>query len=231
MDNKKIWSLLLILLGIEFLFLALNCIDLPAYILTRSFNLDGESNIPTWFSSIQLFAIGLISLACFKKEYTSLDFNSMGWIVLLIIFWSLSLDEVASLHELTAKAIAKHYDLEAFRIRGFVWVYLLAPFAVVAALYMAYFFISRFKQVTISLRLGIAGLLFWALVIPMEYLGGRYADSNLRYWESHFYKFLTNLEEMAEMVGASLILTAFLFYFNHSHCFFETITARGDRLQ
>ncbi len=218
-SEKAIWRLILLILAIEAFFVVLNCVNLPTYILTRSFDLDGEANITTWFSSIQLFALGLVSLMCLHAELDrSRNIISLcGWVILVAIFWALSMDEVATLHELVAKSLATHYDIRAFRIRGFVWVYFLAPPAFVAAIFMGYFFTTRFRRVKKSFALAISGLALWAMVLPLEFLGGRYANANVEFWKTIHYKVLTNLEETCEMVGASLILGSLLFFLNYLH--------------
>lgn len=217
-SHRAIWRLLGILVGFEVILVALNSIDLPAYILTRSFNLDAEANIPTWFSSIQLFSLGCVCVFCFQAESEFYEKKtSLGWILLALVFWGLSVDEVATLHELIGKSAAKIYDLRVFRIGGFVWVYIFSPFAIFVGGYLAYFFYRRLRQVKTSMFLCFSGLLLWLLVLPMEYMGGRMADLNIDYWKSSIYKTLTNFEEFSEMAGASLMLAGILFYMKASY--------------
>ena len=67
--------------------------------LTYWLNLDGERNLPAWYSSIQLFIVaaffGIFTYAKFEKK------DKASWIlpVLFLLFVALSLDETIGIHE------------------------------------------------------------------------------------------------------------------------------------
>jgi uncharacterized membrane protein len=71
----------------------------PFWKLTVLINLDGEANMPAWYSSMQLFLVaGLMAIFAYIKFDKE---NKVSWNLLLwpLIFMALSLDEAAKIHE------------------------------------------------------------------------------------------------------------------------------------
>ena len=71
----------------------------PYELTTQMVELNAEQNLPTWWSSVQLFLIGFILAAfafrCARRD----DRASWGLLVLPLPFMVMSLDEAARLHE------------------------------------------------------------------------------------------------------------------------------------
>ena len=73
-------------------------------IYIRIFDVNGEANIPTWFSSLLLvlnsFILAIIAIRTKAQQgryYTQ-------WFVLAVVFLYLSIDEAALLHEMVEKS-------------------------------------------------------------------------------------------------------------------------------
>src|SRR5262245_52604497 len=102
-----------VLIAIEGLFVIVYAIDACLkerfWLLHALFDLDGEANIPTWFSSCQLFLIGVVlfplGFALHKAKRPSRQFLS----VLSVCFLLLSLDETAQLHERMTQWVGRRY--------------------------------------------------------------------------------------------------------------------------
>jgi len=68
--------------------------------VTAMLDLDGEGNLPTWYSSLQLFlAAWLFGSFAFTQRSDKYKNNSLFLILLPLTFMLLSLDEVAEIHE------------------------------------------------------------------------------------------------------------------------------------
>ena len=67
--------------------------------LMKFFDLGEEVSIPTWYSSIKLFCISVLSALFAYHKFNRLDIRS--WILLLLplLFLTLSMDESAAIHE------------------------------------------------------------------------------------------------------------------------------------
>jgi hypothetical protein len=149
------------------------------------FDLDAEANIPTWYSTVLLFAISMSSLLIYRlspADRPSRDF----WLVFSFAYGYFSLDEAARFHEIIDQALK--------------WVYIYAP------LFGAFFAlcVRHFRKVERpSLRNWILGGL---MAYALGGLGGELV--------SHLFNPLPYVlqqsefvfEEGLEMLGAILVL-------------------------
>lgn len=100
---KKIPALILLFLLCDLVVALAYLLNLglhqPLHKLNLLLDLDGEANLPTWYSSMQLFLT-----ACFLTIFAYHNFDKskkVSWMLLLwpLIFVGLSMDEVAQIHE------------------------------------------------------------------------------------------------------------------------------------
>jgi len=125
-------KLFLLLLFIVFILLVMHFLTkqfAPAAIHI-GFNLDGEANIPTWYSTVLLFSIGLCALFIYHLKNSIIDRNNVWqffWLGFGAVYCFLSLDEAARFHELVDK------------FTSIKWVIIYAPFAVIFFLVCAYY--------------------------------------------------------------------------------------------
>jgi len=71
----------------------------PYYRLTVFFDLDKEANLPTWFASMQWFCIALLTFVYAVSQFSRSQKKSWLLLLLPLLFLTLSLDEVAEIHE------------------------------------------------------------------------------------------------------------------------------------
>ncbi|MBI5577343.1 MAG: hypothetical protein HY896_13405 [Deltaproteobacteria bacterium] len=136
MDPSDRKNLLKILLATNLLLLAMYLVtnvifQSPSWRVKHLFDLDQEYNIPTWFSTMQLFLVFLISFACARgAESKALR---RGYRLLAAVFLFFSLDETAEIHESVGRTLGlllrRHGLID---LRG-IWilVYLLAALLLV----------------------------------------------------------------------------------------------------
>jgi hypothetical protein len=67
--------------------------------LTLFLNLDGEGNLPTWYSSIQWFCVAIFLGLFAHRNFSLRQKRSWLLVVVSLLFLALSLDEVAQIHE------------------------------------------------------------------------------------------------------------------------------------
>ncbi|HEU5298759.1 MAG TPA: hypothetical protein VFW08_04620 [bacterium] len=89
----------LIDLGLGLVYLGDYLAGRPSRMLTGFFDLDGEANIPAWYSSIQWFCTALL-LGIFAHRHVSLS-RPKSWPIaaLSLVFLVISVDEIAVIHE------------------------------------------------------------------------------------------------------------------------------------
>jgi hypothetical protein len=112
------------------------------------FDLDAEANIPTWYSTVLLFAVFLSSLGIYILNNDHLYFRKF-WLVFSCVYCYLSIDEAARLHEIIDETA------------GVKWVLLYAPFAAAFFLMCVYHLLNCSDKTLRNLILG--GLIVYAL--------------------------------------------------------------------
>ena len=204
--KKIFWGLVavVILLMAVYTFNTLSINFLPEEFpeaFVEKFHIDREANVPTWFSAAVLFSSGIASFLIYKLEKLLPDtdrFQYSFWLIFMGLFFFLSLDEAAMVHEFTGNLL------------NVGWVYLYAPAAVLLLAYCLYSLWGRkvvepvsARWITIGMVLAIFGGLFMEWVwfqFPLPY-----AWSQVR----------LVLEEGGEMLGAIFILRGVLTEANH----------------
>ncbi len=202
-DAKKIVFGLVI---IEILFVAAYGLSLSSGVpaLKALFDLDSEGTTAAWFSSIQLFLIGLaflfISLSINKNSMPSPYF----FVTLGLGFIFLSADEAASIHE-KVTATLKHVDfLPRFKNNHGVWIFIYA--VIVIFLIVAYFrsalaMLKSFRKESIILAIGVVTLMCGGILLEISsYQFLRTGSTPTAYFIE------VAAEEFLEMCGASITL-------------------------
>ncbi len=167
------------------------------------FDLNTEGNVPTWFSSMLLFASGLSAVYCGRISNRLGLSGSRMWILLGICFIALSLDEIASFHEMSIRPIQNEYQPTGFLHYG--WV---IPGAAVVILFLGLFahFIRQWPSaVRNPFLLGFGIYVTGCLV--MECIGAKYDTQHGQ--NNMGYAWITGIEEWLEMLGVITILAAF----------------------
>lgn len=179
-------------------------------IIHRLFDLDKEMNIPTWFSCLQLFLIGILLLFLCryherKKPPTSLFVSLFG-----LIFIFLSLDEFSKIHENVTRILVKVEWIPRFHGNHGIWIFLylilgmiivLATFRNISAMF------KHYRRESLIIFVGMVIFLFGA--VGMEIIG-YYLKSKKDLL--FLYTAEVGIEEFCEMLGGSIILYGTILY-------------------
>ena len=177
----------------------------PSYQLTQWLDLDGEQNIPTWYSSMQWFLAAAL-LGLFAQSFADLPPVRRWMLALLpLTFLAMSLDEVAGIHEwlgVKTDALLPDGDRTAsvFSANG-IWVLVIGvPFVALLGLLLyslrEFFRAAPAAFFTIMVGLGITfvGALAFEMLLNFIPRYGRLET-------------LSELcEEMLEMIGATTVI-------------------------
>jgi hypothetical protein len=174
--------------------------------LNRLFWVDAEANVPTWFSSSLLLA-SAIGLAIVAMTHLHRRGLAVQWAVLALLLLLLAIDEVAGIHEITARMAARSGGLGAFRgdASSFAWVLFAAPVVLATALLFLPFVGSLARPVRQRMAWGTG--IFVTGVLGIEALTGLLVGLNPDTWS---YLVLATLEEGCEMLGAIIFLDGVL---------------------
>jgi hypothetical protein len=172
--------------------------------LVKTFDLNREGNIPSWYSSFALLfcAFLLANIAYFKKGSS---FGSQ-WKILSFIFLYLSVDEAAELHE------KLNFLLRPLSQSGtplaFPWI---IPGSIFAGLVLLYYlkFLGHLPNKTRLLFL-LGGAIYLSGALGSEVIEGYFLGaSNI---ETFAFQLSVALEESLEMFGSVIFAYALLSY-------------------
>jgi len=197
--NRLLFGLIFFELFLVLVFLADSLLGSPIWIVHLLFDLDQELNIPTWFSSIQLFLIGIIFFFIARQTDSSHRPSALFLLIVGVGFVFLSADEVSSIHEKLA-LVARTREWGGYG--AWIPIYL--------GLCLIFFFTAYrefkamwtyFQPETLIIATGIAVFLCGAVgleIITIQFL--------LEGKTSLLYLAEVAFEEFLEMSGGSLML-------------------------
>ncbi|MCH8313670.1 MAG: hypothetical protein IID17_11870 [Nitrospinae bacterium] len=168
-------------------------------------DLNIEKGYATFFSTIQLYILGLAVLTIANERMN--DLNPIPkfyeWNLVAFLFMYLSLDECIGIHDkVNVEAInfLPHWEgMDSV----FLWLWVYAPMILATVIFLVRFFIRASKN-NPKVRLAfLAGLSSWVAALVLE--GIARSSSFPRY-------LLIAMEEGAEMVGTTLLLLGFAIY-------------------
>jgi hypothetical protein len=181
----------------------------------RLLALDGEDNLPSWYSSVQLLfssvALGIIGLSR-KQEKNPYRWH---WLTLSVLFLCLSIDEAASIHEMTAPLI-EHWLATAgplinlvSSLLGTPWLLAAIPFTIIVFLLFVRFLWNLPRATMILFVIG--GGSYVAGAVGVEDLAGHYLV-NPGADETFTYQIMVTVEEGLEMLGIVVFLYGLMTY-------------------
>ncbi len=168
-------------------------------------DLDAESNIPTWFSSMALLACAaLLAVIAAHTRRRAAPFAG-HWRALSVIFVLLSVDEIAHLHEHLGRL---QRVWQTHGLFYFSWV-IPGALAVLALGVVFARFVAHLPSPT-RRRFVVAGATFLAGALVLEALGGWRAETMGMNNMTH--SLIATVEEVLELVGVACFLVALLRY-------------------
>jgi hypothetical protein len=173
--------------------------------LTSFVDLNGEDNLPTWYSSIQWFCVATVLGIFAWRNFSPSSWRSWLLLALPLMFLAFSLDEVAQIHEWfgfkTDRFLPGRTRLHTMFQETGIWAFLVGPP-----------FIALFGSVMFSLRTyfkhapdAFVKILLGMMVMLTGALGLE-TLSNFIDIKSEFYILEIVMEEFLEMTGSTIIL-------------------------
>jgi len=173
-------------------------------------DLDGEANIPAWFSSIQLFMVGALLLLIRRGGNARYLPSRLFQRIVGLGFLFFSLDEVAMIHERITESLKHLQWIPHFKGGHGIWIPLYFTIGVVVsfAMYrdirtMWRYFRRQTAIIVTGFTMYVAGAVVLETIgyefldaVPIKYIGGAEAV----------------LEEFLEMSGVSVILYGVILY-------------------
>jgi hypothetical protein len=174
--------------------------------LSLLFNVNREQNIPTWFSSFLLFTAALLLLVIAYAHRQKQDRYSRRWFVLGLIFFYLSIDESAYIHEMFTEPLQIALNTQGYLY--FAWVLLGIAFVGIVGLAYARFVWKLPPQT--RWRFILAGAIYVGGALGVEVISANEwfkADGT-----SLLFSAIGTVEEFMEMTGVIVFIYALLLY-------------------
>lgn len=189
--------------------------------LVRLFHVAEEGNVTAWYSSLLLLLSSLLlAITAFAKK-TAQDPYLRHWKVLSVIFFYLSLDEAARIHEISIGPLRSLFN--ASGVFHYAWVIFAIPFVIFIMIYYSRFLFDL-PQKTRNLFIA-AGAIYIVGVLGAEMVGGYLMSHKIEFWNVR--PILVTIEEFLENVGIVIFISALLSYLK-SHLQDTEIALRFD---
>lgn len=204
----RLWLIAAALIAVDLVFgaLYLGSIYTPKLAFFRvshgMWDLDAEGNVPSWYSSTQLFCVAVVVGVIAWREFRWRRLGTWPLLLATLLFAFLSADEGAEIHERVAAGIDRVFGGRAHTVapRTGVWVFILGPTLLIFGLALAWAGRGYLLRDRVATAIGLAGgAIFLGAAVGLEtysnYLrvGGGYLTE-------------VCVEEVSEMVGVTLML-------------------------
>ncbi|MDY7394567.1 hypothetical protein UMM65_04895 [Aureibaculum sp. 2210JD6-5] len=170
------------------------------------FNLDQESNVPTYFSTLILFFCTFL-LALISLIHKKLGNNYLLWMILSICFLFLSVDEFISIHERIGSFLENKFKFTG--VLYYSWVIPYSIFVIILAIvYFKYFLLKLPKKIRFLFI--ISGGVYITGAVGLEMLGSKAVTIETP--SQTLISILYTIEETLEMIGISIFIYTLLIY-------------------
>lgn len=176
--------------------------------ILQSFSLMSDASVPTYVASMLLLACGFLLAVSAKLEAARATGHAKSWWLLSGIFCLLSLDEVATLHELSGVVLARLVPAVGATggIFYYSWTLIGIPFVLVLALVLLRWFLAL--PVRTRLRFGAAAFIFLSGAVGVEMLNSVIDEATAG--RSMAYSIFSSIEESLEFAGVLMFLYGLL---------------------
>lgn len=167
---------------------------------------DYEANLPTWYSSIALLMASFVLCLIALSKRSQADRFTFHWFFLSGLFFLLSVDEVATIHECAIEPMRRLIDAQG--VLHYAWVIPGGVFVLIVGAIMLRFLIAlpaRTRNLFLT-----AGAVFVGGAIGIEMISAYHAYSHGE--KNLLYSLIITFEEAMEMLGVIIFIHASLEY-------------------
>lgn len=180
--------------------------------LLQLFSLNGEQNIPAFFSTGLLLVAALLLATIATLEKSIQSGNATHWWVLATGFLLMAVDESVSIHEMLISPMRKLLGGHDLGIFYFAWVVPALGLIVALAIYFLPFVLRLPRRTAIVFL--VAAAIYLGGAIGVELIEGKYREAN---GTDLLFHLMVSLEEGMEMLGALVFIQALLGYIRGHH--------------
>ncbi len=201
---RNLWIITAALVGLHILNLITGA---PSWQLERLFDLDGESNLPTWFSSVLWLLASVMAYQC--SELSAKGSVKRSWFLVAAGLLFLSIDEVAMIHEKFDQTVATSPLFGHFlgRFHDTRWPVFAFPFVLLFFVWLAANLGRSLAGSTQSIKFFTVGFLLFVGAMGLELITNLPFEQMNLYWAPELE---TVAEELMEMSASLVLITGLL---------------------
>lgn len=169
-------------------------------------NMNAEMSVAAWYSTLLLIlSAALFAIAASIARQTGAPF-ARSWTGLAVIFIYMSLDEAASIHELTIAPLRERFEIT----EGWLYFPWVVPAAALVAI-VALAYVPFLLRLPSNTRTGFiaAGTVFVGGALGVETISGWYGSTR---GNDYIYQLIGAVEEVFEMAGIVVLLMTLISY-------------------
>lgn len=170
------------------------------------FDLDGENNLPSFFSTLILLVSSLFLFLIADLNRHKPRGGYGYWLALAIWFLYMAYDEAFSVHELLNGPIREILHMQIFGFFYFAWV--VPGIIFIAVFILVYFRFWKDLPVRTRREILLAAILYILGAVGFDMLGGRYVEFHVS--TNLTYILLSTIEESLEMAGIIVFIWGLL---------------------
>jgi hypothetical protein len=183
----------------------------PIALLLERFNVDQETAVPTWFSSLLLLGIAVVAFVLARTDRAEGSTRYRWWYAAAGVMLALAIDEAAAVHEVTFDVMQRWFGIASGPLL-FAWVIPAGIAAIVVIGVFLRFFLGLPGEIRLTAGIGTAVFLAGALGMQMVKGALIYDLTPNDSGGSLPIDLLSGLEEALELAGAILVLRALLLH-------------------
>lgn len=167
------------------------------------FSLNLEANIPSWYSGFLMIIVAALNYLIYKFERRVIK---KYFLVISALFISMSIDEIASVHEILNNPVRNSLSLG-----GFLYWSWIVP-GIIVSLFIGLYFLKFFSMIErkYTILFLLSGFIYLSGAVGFEMIGGWLYSNKLG--NSILYVFEVVIEESLEMFGMLLFIYALIKY-------------------
>lgn len=206
--NKILFYSFLIQLILNLIWIFLKHFGYDNFYGIGKFYFDYEESVPTYFSSIILLIAAVLLAIIYQVKSKLSDLYSSQWMILSILFTTLSIDEIAGFHEIIIDPLNSYLHFSGYW--RFSWVIPALVFVVVWSVS----YLKFLNSLSTKYRNGfvLSGFIYVLGAIGIEMISAKLFINDEASAKDLLYNLVITLEESLEMLGVMIFITVLLSY-------------------
>jgi hypothetical protein len=189
-----------------------------------------ENNFPTYFSGVNLLIAAGLLFHIYNEKNIKHTVDNKYWLFLSLVFLFLSIDEIASIHELSIRPMQKLLTMGSISSSWLFFPWVIA--GIILVLVLGIFFLRFYLRLPLRYKFlfGVSAALIIGGAIGLEIIDGHYYNGDVTSKGGLIYFLLTTVEESMEMMGEIIFIKALIDYIRSYNLITDVINSSALKM-